>query len=167
VQKNYKHKQQAHKNCSTKTLPYKKADSKMLVRLSPFVNFTNILQAYFAPIFFHKKIQNQTVSREELQKSLLYKKLLVKCWCNCHLVSILLYSQYSFAKKLQSQTVSREKLRKTLWYVKAVRKMLVNLSSPDRHDCKRSLSARRNHPDNHSFRRSTVGVNSIKRSNNL
>ncbi len=39
---------------------------------SPVLNFTNILQADFVPLFFFKKIQ--FVSREKLCKKLLYKK---------------------------------------------------------------------------------------------
>jgi len=38
------------------------------------VNFINILCATFAPIFFCKKLQSQTVIREKLQKTYLYKK---------------------------------------------------------------------------------------------
>jgi len=40
----------------------------------PVVNFFNILQAAFEPIFFCQKIQRQTVIRENLQKSLSNKK---------------------------------------------------------------------------------------------
>jgi len=43
--------------------------------LIPVDNFTNILLAAFAPIFFcQKKIQSQSVSREKLCKTLSYKK---------------------------------------------------------------------------------------------
>jgi len=38
------------------------------------VNFINILQAAFAPIFFSKKFQNHTVTSEKLRKRLLYKE---------------------------------------------------------------------------------------------
>ncbi len=34
----------------------------------PVVNFINILQAAFAPIFLHQKLQNQTVIIEKLRK---------------------------------------------------------------------------------------------------
>jgi len=40
----------------------------------PVVNFTNILQAAFAPIFFGQKLKSQTVIREKLPKILLYKR---------------------------------------------------------------------------------------------
>jgi len=43
------------------------------------VNFINILRVAFAPIFFSKKIQSQTVIRENLHKAFLYKKAQVKC----------------------------------------------------------------------------------------
>ena len=40
----------------------------------PVVNFINILWADLAPLFFLKRIQNQTVIREKLCKTLLYTK---------------------------------------------------------------------------------------------
>jgi len=40
----------------------------------PGVNFTNILGAAFLPIFFHQKLQSQTVRRKMLHQTLLYKK---------------------------------------------------------------------------------------------
>jgi len=39
------------------------------------VNFINILQANFAPIFLRQKLQSQNVNREKLCKALLYEKL--------------------------------------------------------------------------------------------
>jgi len=48
----------------------------------PLVNFTNILRAAFAPIFFCQKLQRQTVIRKKRCKTLLYKKARVKCWWN-------------------------------------------------------------------------------------
>ncbi len=62
----------------------------MLAKLTPVVNFINVLRSAFAPVFFPfaKKFQIQTVTREKLSKTILYtKKLLVKCWQNWHLVS--------------------------------------------------------------------------------
>jgi len=38
------------------------------------LNFTNILRAPFAPIFFHQKLQSLNATREKLRKTLLYKK---------------------------------------------------------------------------------------------
>jgi len=35
---------------------------------------------------FAKKLQSQTVSRKKLSKTLSYKKLLLRCWWNWHLV---------------------------------------------------------------------------------
>jgi len=46
----------------------------MFVKLTLAVNFTNILRAGFAPIFFLKKLQSQIVSRKKLHKTLSYKK---------------------------------------------------------------------------------------------
>jgi len=43
--------------------------------MSLFVDFINNLQEAFAPMFCHKKIQIQTVIREKLRKSLLYKNV--------------------------------------------------------------------------------------------
>jgi len=58
----------------------KKDDYKLLeifatVYLNIVVNFINILQAAFAPIFLHQKLQSQTVTREKLCKALLYEKV--------------------------------------------------------------------------------------------
>jgi len=39
-----------------KTLSYEKAAHKMIVKLTPVVNFTNILQAVFFSIIFRQKI---------------------------------------------------------------------------------------------------------------
>jgi len=49
----------------------------MLVKLSPLINFINILQTAFASIFFAKKSQSQTVIREKLCKALFVQKKLV------------------------------------------------------------------------------------------
>jgi len=43
-----------------------KAARKMLVKLTPVVNFINILQAAFALIFFCQKLPSQTIIREKL-----------------------------------------------------------------------------------------------------
>jgi len=50
------------------------------MKLTPGVNFTNIFQAVFAPIFFKfaKKLQTQTVSCEKLPQTLLYEKAVCK-----------------------------------------------------------------------------------------
>jgi len=42
--------------------------------MTPEVNFINILLSAFAPIFFHKKLQSQTLTREKLCKAHSYKK---------------------------------------------------------------------------------------------
>ena len=44
------------------TLLYEKAAHIMLVKLTPGVNFTNILRAAFAPKFIRQKIKTETVS---------------------------------------------------------------------------------------------------------
>ncbi len=46
------------------------------------VNFISILQASFAPTFWHQKLQSWNGTREKLLKSLSYKKRHVKCWWN-------------------------------------------------------------------------------------
>jgi len=46
--------------------------------IQPVANSTNILQAALAPIFFHQKLQIQTVRREKARKILLYKKAACK-----------------------------------------------------------------------------------------
>ena len=59
----------------------------------PVVNFTNILQAAFAPISLRQKVQTYNVSTEKLLKRLLYEKaahkMLVKLtpgrYCDCGL----------------------------------------------------------------------------------
>jgi hypothetical protein len=65
----------------------------MLVKLTPAVNFINILQAAFAPIFFCQKLQSQTVTREKLHNTLLYKKsrkkMLVKLKSGLNLIKLL------------------------------------------------------------------------------
>jgi len=67
----------------SKALLYKKAAHKMLVTLKPVVNFINILQTAFLPIFFcPKKLQSHTVSKEKLRKALLYKKAACKMLAN-------------------------------------------------------------------------------------
>jgi hypothetical protein len=61
----------------------KKADHKLLEIFATVyhnmvdivVNFINILQASFAPIFLRQKLQSQTVTREKLCKALLYEKV--------------------------------------------------------------------------------------------
>jgi hypothetical protein len=42
--------------------------------MTPVVNFTNILQTTFVPIFFFKKITFQTVLSEKRRKTLLNEK---------------------------------------------------------------------------------------------
>ncbi len=63
-----------------------KALRKMLVKSTPAVNYMNILRAAFATIYFHQKIQSQTVIWEKLRKAHSYKKVSVKCWWNWHLM---------------------------------------------------------------------------------
>jgi len=43
-----------------KTHSYEKGGCKMLMKLTPIVNFINILQTAFAPIFLRQKLQSQT-----------------------------------------------------------------------------------------------------------
>ena len=45
-----------------------------MVKLTPVVNFTKILQAALLQFHFVKKLQTQTVSTEELHIIILYKK---------------------------------------------------------------------------------------------
>jgi len=52
----------------------KKLFVKKLIKFTPVVNFINILQAAFAPLFFCQKIQSQTVISEKLRKTLSYGK---------------------------------------------------------------------------------------------
>ncbi len=58
-----------------------KAAYKMLVKLAPGPNFTNILKAAFAPIFLHQK-STKNVSTNKLRAKLSYdkaaRKMLVK-----------------------------------------------------------------------------------------
>jgi hypothetical protein len=57
----------------------------MLTKLTPVVNFINILQAGFVPIFLLQKISNQTVTREKLPKTPSYEKVTSKTrWWNWH-----------------------------------------------------------------------------------
>jgi len=71
-------------------LSYEKSAHKMLMKLTPLVNFTNILQAaFFANFPFYKKLQTQTASVEKLRKTLFCKKMPCKCWWNLHLYSTL------------------------------------------------------------------------------
>ncbi len=62
-----------------KTLLYEKAVHNMLAKLTPVVNFINILQAAFVPIFLRQKLQSQTVFREKLKKHFCTKNASVKC----------------------------------------------------------------------------------------
>jgi hypothetical protein len=65
---------------------YKKRACKILMKLTPVVNFTYILQAAFSLILFRKKLQIQTVSKKTEQNTR-RKKLLLKCRWNWHLTS--------------------------------------------------------------------------------
>ena len=52
----------------------------------PVVNFTNILLAAFEPISHRQKLQTQTTSAQKSSaKHFRMKKLIIKCWWNCHL----------------------------------------------------------------------------------
>jgi len=48
----------------------------MLMKLTPLVNFGNILPAVFAPIFFPQKLQGQTVKTIKFKKAA--RKMMVK-----------------------------------------------------------------------------------------
>jgi len=50
----------------------------MLMKLTPTVSFTNILQAAFLKIFFRQKLQSQTVRRENLRRTLSNEKAAFK-----------------------------------------------------------------------------------------
>jgi len=43
----------------------------MLIKLTPVVNFINILRAASLPIFFQQKIKGQSSIREQLRRALL------------------------------------------------------------------------------------------------
>jgi len=47
----------------------------MLMKLTPIVNFANILQTAFRQYYFAIKLQSQSVIREKLQKALSYEKV--------------------------------------------------------------------------------------------
>jgi hypothetical protein len=49
-------------------LLYKKIEHKMLMKLAPLVNFTNILQATFVPIFFCQKITKPKSKKKNCAK---------------------------------------------------------------------------------------------------
>jgi len=62
-------------------LLYKKRAHKKLMTLTPLVNFTNILQAGFLPIFFQQKLESQTLSKDKLRNfCCCNKQLVIKCW---------------------------------------------------------------------------------------
>jgi hypothetical protein len=57
-------------------LLYEKHANKMLMKLTPGVNFINILQSTFGPIFLcQKDLKSHNVSIEKLREALLYKKI--------------------------------------------------------------------------------------------
>jgi len=60
------------------SLLYEKCSRKMLMKLTPRANSTNILYAAIVPIFFGQKLQSQTIIREKLHKTRLYKKAALK-----------------------------------------------------------------------------------------
>jgi hypothetical protein len=91
----------------------------MLMKLTPVVNFINILKAAFAPIFFCQKIQIQTVTREkQLCITLLNEKgvckMLMKLTPVVNFTNILqaAFSPIFFCQKIT--IVSREKQCKML-----------------------------------------------------
>ncbi len=51
------------------------------------INFINIIWAAFAPISLCKKIPNTSCNHIKLRKPVSFKKLLVKCWWNCNLLT--------------------------------------------------------------------------------
>jgi hypothetical protein len=51
-----------------------KATRRTLMKLTPVVNFTHILRAAFALIFFCQKITSQTVIREKMRKNTFIQK---------------------------------------------------------------------------------------------
>jgi len=60
------------------------------MKLKPIVNSTNILQAAFAPIISYQKIQSPTVSRNKLDKTILFtlRKMLIKLTPTCKKVGV-------------------------------------------------------------------------------
>jgi len=50
------------------------------MKLTPAVNFTNILQAAFGPISLQQKITNPNCKHMKAAQNTFVKKLLVKCW---------------------------------------------------------------------------------------
>jgi len=78
-----------HKNIGAK------GTCKMLMKLTPVVNFTNILKAYiFLHIFFCQKFTNTTVTTEKLCKTFLLKKAAhvgeIDTWCDHPMVKTML-----------------------------------------------------------------------------
>jgi len=55
------------------------AACRMLMKLTPGVNFIDILRSAFAPLFLRQKLQSQTVIIEKMQKALSYKNAFIKC----------------------------------------------------------------------------------------
>jgi len=135
-----------------------KAVRRTLMKLSPSVNFINILCATFLSIFWCQKISKPNVIREKLLNLLLYKNARVKCWWNWLLVAnidlksnnsekwwyhwkylIAPYSQFHqhftrrffkkiHCQKIQTKVVSREKLFITLHYQKSAHKILMKIT---------------------------------------
>jgi len=62
-----------------------KAAHEIMVKLTPVVNFNNILWAVFEPISFPQKITNTNCKHRKAAKTLSCTKLLEKCWYNFHL----------------------------------------------------------------------------------
>jgi len=48
------------------------------MKLTPVINFINILGAAFVHLFFCKNLESQTVIREKLRRALLHKKVIPK-----------------------------------------------------------------------------------------
>ena len=62
-------------------LSYEKAAQKMLVKLTPGVNFTNIIIAHFCQYSFRqKKLKPKQPYKKAAQNTFVQKKLFEKCW---------------------------------------------------------------------------------------
>jgi len=102
-----------------------KAAHRTMMKLTPAVNFINILRAAFAPILFCQKIKSQTIIREKLHKTL---KMLMKLTSVVNFSNILqsLLCQFSFKEKVPKKT--HKSSAKTLLFKKDDCKMSMKLS---------------------------------------
>jgi len=62
-----------------------KAVRRTLMKLTPDVNFINILHAHFFPIFWCQKLQSWVLGLKFFDAKISAKKVCLKCWWNWHL----------------------------------------------------------------------------------